>query len=275
MSARYTTAAAQARLASQLVERDADVLQRVSDLRFVSGAQLARLCFTNGDDDSANVSSARRALLRLTRLGALERLPRPIGGVRAGSAGFVYCLGLAGQRLAISRGWQPEQRVRRPHVPGTLFVRHALAVAELHARLVEGDRSQRFELLELAAEPSSWRSYDGLGQEQQVLKPDSYVRVGVGDFEDSYFIEVDRGTEGSRAIARQLGAYAEYHRTGREQGKHGVFPRVLWLAPDERRAAVLAACVKRLSEPEQELFQLAVFAQALDAMVPAISHMNE
>jgi Replication-relaxation len=224
MSARYLTARAWAQVAPQLVERDLAVLKYVSDLRFVSGLQLTRLCFTDSADPSTNARSARRALLRLTRMGALERLPRSVGGVRAGSAGFVYRLGIGGQRLAIDRGWQPERRVRRARVPGTLFVRHALLVAELHTRLIAGDRQRRFELLELSCEPSCWRKLDGLATQPAVLKPDSYVRLGLGDYEDSYFLEVDRGTEGSRAIECQLNRYLAYHRSGREQAERSVFP---------------------------------------------------
>lgn len=262
------SAAAWAELEPQLTDLDVSVVHRVADLRFVSGAQLTRLCFAVSDDPVVDARAARRALVRLTRLGALERLPRPIGGARSGSAGFVYHLGPGGLRLAITRGWQPERRGRRSHVPGTLFVRHALQVAELHTRLVEGDRSRRFELLELSGEPSCWRPYDGGAGQRLVLKPDSYVRLGLGDFEDSYFIEVDRGTEGSRAIRRQLGLYAAYHASGREQAERGVFPRVLWLAPDERRGAVIEAGVAELNELARELFRVAEFADALTVMAP-------
>jgi hypothetical protein len=269
MRSSYLTAQDWAARAEQLVERDLAVLRCVSDLRFVTGSQLTRLCFTEAPDQEANARAARRALLRLIRLGALARLPRPVGGVRSGSAGFVYYLGPGGQRLAAERGWQPERRRRRSQHPGTLFVRHALSVAELHVRFIEADRSRRFELLELASEPSCWRSYDGLAGQRAILKPDSYVRLGLGEFEDSYFIEVDRGTEGSRAIERQLDAYIAYHRTGQEQAERGVFPRVLWLTSDVRRAAVLGECVTGLAESERELFRVVVFGQELDVMVSA------
>jgi hypothetical protein len=266
MTRRYLTVAAARELAGRLSERDWEVLHRVSDLRFVSGAQLTRLCFTDGPNDAANGRTARRVLLRLVQLGLLARLPRPVGGVRAGSAGFVYHLGIGGQRLAAVRGWQPESRGRRSRAPGTLFVRHALLVAGLHTQLVEGDRSRRFELLELAAEPSCWREMDGLGG-QRYLKPDSYARLGVGEFEDSYFLEADRGTEGSRTIGRQLGLYVAYRATGQEQARRGVFPKVLWLAPDGRRAHVLGEAVAALPMHARELFQVRQLDGWLDAIL--------
>jgi hypothetical protein len=266
MSRRYLTAETWRSLEARLSTRDIAVLRRVSDLRFVTAAQLTRLCFAGSDGAPADARTARRALLRLTKLGALERLPRPIGGVRAGSAGFVYRLGLGGQRLATARSWQPDRRRRRSNIPGTLFVRHALQVAELHTRLVEGDRSRRFELLELTGEPSCWRNYDGVDGHRSSLKPDSYVRLGIGDYEHSYFVEVDRGTEGSRAIEHQLALYTGYHASGIEQTERDVFPRVLWLVPDARRVGAIEASIERLPAPDSELFRVERFDRALDAM---------
>jgi hypothetical protein len=263
MSRRNLTATAYRELAAQLTSRDLDVIKYIADLRFVTGSQLARLCFNLGDDPTVSARAARRALLRLVRLGALDRLPRQVGGVRAGSAGYVYALGLGGQRLAVEHGWQPERRTRRSLIPGTLFVRHALQVAELHTRLVEADRSGSFELLELTGEPACWRSFGGIAGQRQRLKPDSYLRLGLGKFEDSYFIEVDRGTEGSRALDRQLRLYVAYHGSGAEQAKRGVFPRVLWLAPDKRRVSVIEDGVWRLGTEAQALFRAASFGDAL------------
>ncbi len=275
MRGRYLTTERYQELLAQLSERDYAVLKRVSDLRFISGSQLTRLCFTDSADAAANARAARRALLRLVRLGTLERLERPVGGIRAGSAGFVYHLGLAGQRLAVDRGWQPERHARRSLTPGVLFVRHALAVAELHTQLMEGDRARRFELLKLSAEPSCWRNFDGVGTQRSTLKPDSYVRLGLGAYEDSYFLEVDRGTEGSRALERQLQLYIDYHRSGKEQAERQVFPRVLWLTPSDQRTAVIVDSMARLPAEAWELFQVARFDQALEVMVPPIDKQRD
>jgi Replication-relaxation len=266
MSQRYLTLAALNELLPKLTKSDLAIVKCVSELRFVSGAQLTRLHFSGADKPSvnaANARAARRILLRLVRLGVLNRLPRSVGGVRAGSAGFVYYLGLAGQRLATSYGWQPERRPRRSQAPGTLFVRHSLQVAELHTRLIEFDRRQRIELLELTAEPACWRTYGGSGNLRQVLKPDSYLRLGVGDYEDSYFIEVDQGTEGSRALGGQLQRYLDYYASGKEQATRGVFPKTLWLAPSGQRVSVIADCIGRLPQAGQGLFQVARFEEAL------------
>jgi hypothetical protein len=266
MSRHYITAAALRELEPRLTPRDLAILERVSDLHFMSGSQLARLYFADHDDQAVDARAARRALLRLTRLACLDRLPRVVGGVRAGSSGFVYCLGIAGQRLAVERGWQPERRRRRSASPGTLFLRHSLQVSELHVQLSLADRSRRIELLALEGEPACWRSYSRGSAQRMTLKPDSYVRLGVGDFEDSCFVEIDRGTEGSRALDRQLRAYLDYQASGKEQQTRGVFPKVLWTVPDERRAAVIEGCIGRLPAGSRGLFAVADFAEVLTAI---------
>jgi hypothetical protein len=246
MSAAYLTKARLRALDAQLSGRDRHILSRVSVLRFVRGGQLARLCFADAPE-----RTAREALLRLTRLGLLERLPRPVGGVRGGSAGYIYRLGPAGQRL-IGQTW-------RTHVPGTLFLAHSLQIAELHTLLVEADRAGSIELIELAGEVGSRRRYGG----RRMLRPDSYLRLGVGEYEDDYFIEVDMGTEGSRALTTKLRQYVEYQASGREQAEHGIFPKVLWTTPDEARAEVIRGCIGRLPTGSQAVFSVAPFERAL------------
>lgn len=266
MTARYLTAAAMKELRGQLTEQDYALIKRVSDLRFVSGSQLTQMHFADSSDAVVNTRAARRALLRLVRLDVLQRLPRVVGGARAGSAGFIYRLAPAGLRLAIERGWQPEGRRRRSEIPGTLFIDHALQVTELHTLLVQADRARTVELLELDGEPACWRSYAGMYGQRRTLKPDSHVRLGVGAYEDSYFIEVDMGTEGSRALERKLGDYLAYEASGVEQAERGVFPKTLWLAPNAERAKTIEACTLRLPRSAHELFAVAGFSDALTTM---------
>lgn len=267
MSAGYVTRARLAELQTQLDDRDLAVLRSVADLRFVSGVQLQRMHFVGAPDPAADARAARRCLLRLVRLRLLARLSRRVGGVRSGSAGFVYHLALAGQRLAGLYGWPPDQRSRRSQLPGTFFLKHCLAISELHTLLIEGDRASRFELLELVAEPACWRSYGGLGNQGQAsLKPDSYARIGVGEFEDSYFFEVDRGTEGSKTILRKLKEYIAYAGSGQEQEARGVFPRVLWLTSDDDRASAIEGCQASLPSAERELFAVALLGDAANVV---------
>jgi hypothetical protein len=145
-----------------------------------------------------------------------------------------------------------------------LFLQHTLLVTELHVQLHEADRSRRIELLELTAEPACWRSWSRMGSQRLILKPDSFVRLGIGAYEDSWFVEIDRGTEGSRAILGQLQTYVAYYHSNVEQQTRGVFPRVLWTAETDQRCAVLMACVQQLPPGVRQLFQVRPFAGAVD-----------
>jgi hypothetical protein len=58
MTRRYLSAAAYRELANEQTEHDLLVLKRVSDLRFVSGSQLTRLCFAGSGDNDANGRAA-------------------------------------------------------------------------------------------------------------------------------------------------------------------------------------------------------------------------
>lgn len=265
---RYLTTRALDELHRQLTARDEALIRSVAELRYVSAHQLARLHF-DGTASKASARAARRALSRLTGLDVLTRMSRRVGGVRSGSAGFVYSLGLAGQAVAMERGWLSPQRRRRSPTPGSPFLMHTLQVSELHVQLREAARAGRFELLALSAEPACWRRHGGIGaQAGFILKPDSYARLGVGEFEDSYFIEVDMGSEGSGAIRRKLDDYLAYYRSGLEQAERGVFPKTVWTAPDERRAAAIQAVIARLPKDSRRLFDVVPFTALIDLLAP-------
>ena len=168
----------------------------------------------------------------------------------------------------MERGWQPMRRRRRSLVPGTMFVAHSLQVAELHTLLREADRAKRIELLELVAEPACWRSYAGRRGQAALLKPDSFGRFGAGEFEDSYWFEVDMGTEGSAAIDRQLRRYLDYQDSGQIQAERGVFPRVLWTTPSPERAAMIGECIGQLPASKREPFVALPFAEVLNVLAP-------
>jgi hypothetical protein len=246
----------------QLSPRDLAVVASLAELRFLSARQLERWHYS-GATPLAQARAARRGLARLTSLGVLTRLERRVGGVRSGSAGYVYALDLFGQRIAERHGWLHLRRTRRLREPGRIFVRHALAVGELHIRLIEAARSDAIEeLLIRQSEPACWRSFTGPGGSRLVLKPDSFVVIATA-LEWSWFVEVDQDTEGSAAIERKLAAYISYWRSGLEVARRGVQPRTLFLAPSARRVAQLSAAVGRLPLEAQPLFAVAAFDRAI------------
>lgn len=254
---RYFTPAVLRQLEQSLSERDRLILATLRQLRLATGDQLQRLHF-----DGLTERQRRRTLVTLEADRLIVRLARPIGGVRAGSAGSVFALDLAGQRLTSSGGPAHGRRNERPWTPGQLFTTHTLAITELYAQIAAATRSGRLELLRFQAEPHCWRRFQTAAG-WTTLKPDAAVRLGAGAYEDHWFIEVDRGTESPSTIERKAAVYRAYWSTGLEQAELGAFPRVLWLVPDERRREVL---VHALGRGPAETWRLHSVAHVADAI---------
>lgn len=256
------------RLGTALPARERALVQTLARLRVMTHVQLAELLTANDSEASAasRARSARRILARLTTVGVLARLERRVGGVRAGSAGYVYYVGPAGQRLIAF--WQGRGLIRgryRPE-PGTRWVRHQLAISELYVQLRGADQVGELDLLAFDAEPDCWRrSVDAYGG-GLLLKPDAFVRVGIGAYEDRCFVEVDLGSESRSVILDKLRRYVDYFQAGVEQAAHGVFPRVVWLTDSQARRAALASVVGRLPAEHWRLFTVARLDEALDVL---------
>jgi len=117
----------------QLSDRDRQVLELVARFRTMSGSQLRDLYWPEGAPQT-RARLARRGLARLASQDLLTPLARRVGGVRAGSAGYCFALGPAGQRLL------GDGRPRRPVTPGARHLAHTLAVAQLYVDLVLAHR---------------------------------------------------------------------------------------------------------------------------------------
>jgi len=256
------------RLVDQLSERDLDIVLSLRRLRVATTGQIERLHFTDGTPMS-NARRCRRTLERLTRDRVLHRLDRRVGGVRAGSASFVYCLGVGGQRLAGERGPAGGRRIRRPWTPSGPFLQHALEVSELYLRLVEYQRHAGFTIERFATEPDCWRNYTGAGGERQVVKPDVYAVIVSDMFEDRWFIELDRATESPTKLHRHAEGYRRYWQSGIEQSRSGIFPKVLFVVPDERRAEVVVKALTRQPAEAWQLFQVTTFDRATSVLAGA------
>ncbi len=239
----------------QLTERERDLVAAVGRFRVVSGRQLQEVFFANGTP----VGTRRRtqaALKRLVDDSYLQRLERRVGGVRAGSAAYCYCLGPNGRRLL-----NPSRRGQRASEPGLTFVRHHLAVAGIWTELVKSERTNELKVIDLQAEPACWRTVPHFGGSEW-LKPDLFVSLGVGDFEWRWFIEADLGTVSGLRVERTCRRYAAYYRSGIEQDEHGVFPSVAWLSDTMKRVDRLRAIVEGLPKEDQRLFHVGQLGDA-------------
>lgn len=241
------------RLDSELTDRDRAVLASVSTYKFLTTGQVERLHFFDHATESAAARICRRVLAGLRRDRLLEPLERRIGGLRAGSASYVWRLGPAGDRLL--RAADNEVPRARRKEPSLRFLEHRLAVAECATRLTVADRQQQVELLAVQPEPASWRPYDGDYSTREILKPDLYVVTADRDYEDHWFVEIDRATESLPTVLKQCEQYERYRRSGTEQAATGVFPRVLWLVPDLHRQQRLSAAIDR-TDLDPQLFRV-------------------
>ena len=247
-----------------LSDRDLLVLMALGKLRLLTGAQVQRLCVADGSPRT-QARRTRALLQKLTERKLIVRLDRRIGGERAGSAGYVYGLSGRGQ-AAIEIGGVYGGRRRRVWETKPAFLDHVLAVADIYVGLVEGAKTNAFELLAFDAEPAAWRTFPGRSGEAVRLKPDAYVQLGIGDFEHSSFIEVDLATESLTTIHRKCMTYIGYLRSGIEQAAEGVFPSVAWLTTTEHRASRIASVLKRLPAEAQRVFGVSLLSKATQTL---------
>jgi hypothetical protein len=251
-------------IGSRLSAMDWELVRQVAELRLCSGAQLQRLFWPDGE--AANQGRrARRTLKRLSDWHLVRRLPRSIGGVRAGSQGFLYGLGPAGARLlARETGFQ----ARRLGIPTDRYIAHTLAIAEVVVAVHEARQRGQLEVIEVQTEPACWRGFIGAGGARVMLRPDLYLRVAAlgSIYEYRWFCEVDLATEGASTLAAKARRYLAHYRSGSEQRDNAVYPKVLWAVPDNHRAAQVEAVLGRLPVEAQGLFAVCLLAEATSCL---------
>lgn len=261
-------------LTQRLSQRDLDVLASLQQYRFVTTQQIARLHF-EATPESAVPRRVNHALARLRALAVITTLERRIGGVRAGSAGYVWTLTDSGRRVIAATTDETRPPRVRAYEPSVAFLEHTLAVGE--AALVAREAARRgvcrLEVLEV--EPEAWRPYVAPTGAIVRLKPDLAMVTEAGGFEDRWFIEVDRDTEPpSRVIAKCL-AYERYRATGVEQREHGVFPGTVWIVPSERRAAQLRERIDGDHRLSQQMYAVITLHRFADLLGSGLENFND
>ncbi|MBS3957476.1 MAG: replication-relaxation family protein [Clostridiales bacterium] len=240
---------------SQLSERDMGVIEEVAKNRFLTSHQVRRHHFADHATDTAAIRATNRSLARLADLGLVLHLDRRVGGVRAGSGSHVWTLTEAGARLLRTAHETDGFPARyRAHEPTTSFLEHTLAVAEVCLRLSEADRGGNFSIVELLREPDCWRAYSGRHGGVVHLKPDLSLVTMCGQYEDHWFLEIDRSTEPPSRVVRACLRYEAYRETGAERKRIGVFPAVVWITPDAKRTNTLRSHITRTPGLSRDLY---------------------
>ncbi|MDO9381064.1 MAG: replication-relaxation family protein [Nocardioidaceae bacterium] len=240
-------------IVEQMVDRDHAVLRQIAQHRFLTTVQLQHLVFTGHETDASAARTTRRVLSRLERWGLIRMLHRRVGGARAGSTARIWQLAPGGARLVQSDG-----ATYRTSEPSLRFLRHCLAVGDVHVLLSRHRAIETIEDIRVEVEPDCWRRYTGPGGEPKWLQPDLAATIATADYEDRWFIEVDLGTESLPTLLRKCGHYETYLASGQEQQAHGSFPLVLWVFSDPSRARRLREAVAKTPRLTPELYRFAV-----------------
>jgi hypothetical protein len=248
-------------LRDRLSDRDMVVLRSVGEHRFLSTRHVERLHFVDHATPLAAARICRRTLQRLYEQRVLHRLERRVGGIRAGSASYVWSVGVAGDRLLHASNRGPRQHQDEPSVT---FLKHTLAVAEAHVALIEATRTGIFELTAVELEPASWRRFVTSSGADDTLRPDLYAVTASVDYEDHWFIEVDCGTESLPVLLRKCQQYESYRRSGQAQAALGAFPLVVFQLPTATRQRKFAEAIAAARDIDAAIFRLVTTEELVD-----------
>lgn len=230
---------------SQLTANDIAILHFLNRARFATTRQLARLFYSDSPSPETAIRRANFTTQRLKKEGLISHLDRRIGGARKGSASYVWQITFQGLKVLKGKDSTVALRYKNRYEPTQHHVEHTLAITEIFVETIEVARSSStISLEDFSFEPTSWRDYQKLSGVGLTLKPDAYLELLNGEYEDHYFLEIDRSTESLARIVNTCKKYIEYYRSGVEQRQHGVFPFVLWIVPDDKRKLAISKAIQ-------------------------------
>ena len=250
-----------ARLDGVMPLRDRKVLERIAEHRFLATSQIRRFAFHGHASEESAIRTARVVVTRLERAGLIRALGRRVGGPRAGSTSKIWQLAPAGARLLRDDGLN-----YRTHDPSSRFLRHCLAIADVHLATRDLLTLDSVDDVHVQTEPSAWRRYTGTGGERLCLQPDLAVVVSTKAYIDRWFIEVDLGTESLPTLLKKCARYEAYRATGIEEAQHHAFPLVMFLFSDARRAERLQDALNHSHRLTPALYRIVTPHQLADVL---------
>ena len=255
-------------IAERLDPTDRALLALLVAHRYATTRQLAQITELSGQYGSAR-SALRQTSRRMRRqhgLGLVAHLARRIGGTRAGSAGYVWYLTAAGQRLT-SEGQGRGSR-RRFQEPSALFLAHTLAITQARVVIEQAIHAVGGRLARLRTEPACWRSWLRLGGALGWLKPDlEAITATDTGAEDHWLLEVDLDTEHPARLLAKCHDYQAHLASGTFQAQHGYYPQVVWLLTNPTRAGRLAEQIAADQTLTPGLFKITAAPEQLAALI--------
>lgn len=240
---------------NQLTANDIAILHFLNRARFATTRQLARLFYSDSPSPETAIRRANFTTQRLKKEGLISHLDRRIGGARKGSASYVWQITFQGLKVLKGKDSTVALRYKNRYEPTQHHVEHTLAITEIFVETIEVARSSStISLEDFSFEPTSWRDYQKLSGVGLTLKPDAYLELLNGEYEDHYFLEIDRRTESLARVVNTCKKYIEYYRSGIEQRQKEVFPYVLWIVPDDKRKTAILKAIQNELYNFWELF---------------------
>lgn len=254
-------------LLQAISERDALILGSIAEFRLLSTTQIRELHFSAHASKDAAIQATWAVLRRLEERRLLQRVGRQRRFAVGGSTPVTWGLDTAGERVTRFLGGEPKAPRRRNLLPEGDEYHHTLTVADTFLRLVRSHRTGRIDLVEVRGEPAAWRNYPGQLGRAITLKPDLALITQTPEYRDHWFVEVDLGNQSIPRLIRKCQRYEQYRASGLEQQRLGVFPRVVWVMPNEHRADRLRAAIASERELRPGMFLVTV----PDRLIVAIS----
>lgn len=238
----------------RLTNRDYEVLSLLNRCRYATTKQLVELYFRENKPKTAT-RQANLLTKKLSNLGLIHHLVRRIGGVRAGSGSYIWYLTHKGVKELRKIDSSIKLRLKNRYEPTRNHLKHQLFVTQIFVELKILEVDKKIILENFSFEPKCWRSFATLFS-SFTLKPDDFVRLTVGNFEDVYFFEADNATEHLGRVVAKCKQYIAYFNTGIEQRENSVFPMVVWLVPDEKRKLAMESRIREDLDAYWELFSV-------------------
>lgn len=237
-------------------DRDLRILQTVAAFRFVSGDQIERLIFTQGEEGEKKKTRCPARLRKLFDNRLLGRVRWPFNAI---TLPMIYYLEKGGaDLLALKHGVEREQirtttkNEKRPVISRSLlFLAHTLAVNDFRIDVTRAAERNGWALPTWLNEYELGREYadiefDGR-RSRQAVQPDGYFVIKPRDVESHFFLEMDMETTPSRRWASKVLGLYEYRFRGRYTERFGTKNlRVLCMTPSESRQQLLIQWTKEV-----------------------------
>ncbi|MCX6378788.1 MAG: replication-relaxation family protein [Armatimonadetes bacterium] len=169
-----------------------------------------------------------------------------------GSAPNVYVLSKLGVRVAYEEGWTKSLTPPRRYGPqNSLFLAHELAIRDVRVWL-ERTAREREDWNLVRWEDGTEAYFDMKERDGNIVRPDAWFVLHLGDSKLVGIVEVDRGTErGDKRWKEKLQAYDNLYRSPCLKATTGYEnARILTLTPTERRRDALANLIARHAKPD-------------------------